>query len=141
MSQQKIRSAFESRLKTWADAQAPPIPIAFENVPFVPPNQARYLRAFLLPGKTNNGRWLDASARTMVGLYQVSVCVPEGSGPAAAESVADALVAQFTNQLLMPSSGIDVRVMGTPYTSPAMREPGLFVLPVSIAYRADILPA
>ena len=137
MSQKIIRSAIESRLNAWALAHSPPIPIAWQNATFTPPTQARYLRAFLLPAETQNPD-IGGDIRTFIGLYQVSICVPDGTGAGAAETIAESLIAEFPYGTLITQSGIKVLIRKTPSQSPAMQEPGLYVVPVSISYRADV---
>lgn len=137
MSQRIIRAALESRLSAWAAAQSPPIPISWQNIPFAPPNQARYLRAFLLPAETQDHA-VTNDVTTYAGVFQVSVCVPDGSGAGAAELLVEALTVQFAAGTLIVRSGLSVLVSRTPSSAPAMQEPGLFVVPVSIRYRADV---
>ena len=137
MSQKIIRSAIESKLSTWALAQSPPIPTAWQTATFTPPNQARYLRAFLLPAETQNPD-IGGEIRTFIGVYQVSICVPDGTGAGAAESIAESLIAEFQYGTRLVQSGLAIVINRTPYQSPAMQEPGLYVVPVSISYRADV---
>ena len=139
MSHKIIRSAIESKLSTWALAQSPPIPIAWQNATFTPPSQARYLRAFLLPAETQNPD-LGGDIRTFIGIYQVSICVPDGTGAGAAETIAESLIAEFPYGARLVQSGIAVVINRTPSQSPAMQEPGLYVVPVSISYRASPAP-
>ena len=55
MSDRVIRSLFEMRLKAWAEARVPKLPIAFEDVAFTPPpGDATYLKVYLLPGNTGS---------------------------------------------------------------------------------------
>ena len=79
MSLQIIRTAFESRLKTWADAQG--LPIAFENRAFTAPVNNRYLRAYILPAKTNVN-FLQGNDREYLGVFQVSIVQPLNAGEA-----------------------------------------------------------
>lgn len=55
-------------------AQSLPIPIAWQNMPFTWPTQARYLRAFYCLRKLRT--WGEqGDLRAEIGLLQVSVCV------------------------------------------------------------------
>jgi hypothetical protein len=137
MSLAIIRSAFESRLSDWAASQSPPIPISWQNAAFTPPAQARYLRAFLLPADTQDYGIAD-DVKSEIGVFQVSVCVPEGAGANPAEALADAIVALFPRALVMNRSGLDIQVSNTPSASPGTPEPGLYVVPINIRYRAEI---
>ena len=135
MSNKIIRAALEAKLNTWAKAQVPPIPIAWQNATFTPPTQARYLRAFLLSGETQDPA-VSCDIHVYIGIFQVSICIPEGSGATGAESVVDSLIAEFPQGLIVPKPGMNVMILKTPYAAPAMNEPGLYVVPVSIRYRA-----
>lgn len=136
MSNKIIRAALESRLKTWAQAQSPPIPIAYQNVAFTPPSQARYLRAFLLPAETRSED-VPGETRTYMGIFQVSICIPDGAGAGAAETILADLETLFPVALRIESAGVSINIPRPVSASPAMNEPGLFVLPASIRYRAD----
>lgn len=136
MSNAIIRSALEGRLKTWADAQSPPIPIAFQNAPFTPPNQARYMRAFLLPAETDSND-LAGEHRAYMGLLQVSICVPDGTGSGAAETLSTAIEALFPVSLRLVKSGLTVMITKPASAGPALPEAGIYVVPMSIRYRAD----
>ncbi len=136
MSNAIIRAALESRLKTWAAAQSPPIPIAYQNAPFTPPTQARYLRAFLLPAETDS-QYVEGTDRIYMGLFQISICVPAGTGPGVAEQLVVSLESIFAYPLVIVRSGWNIAINRPLSTSPAMQEDGLYVLPVHIRYRAD----
>lgn len=136
MSQAIIRAAIEQRLKTWADAEIPAVPIAYQNAPFVPP-AGPYIRAFLLPAETNSP-FLEGGSRTYIGVYQLSVCAPETTGSAVAEALLAELEALFTANLRVLQSGVTVIVTSPVSASPAMQEPGLYVIPCRFRYRADV---
>ena len=135
MSNKIIRAALEAKLNTWAKAQTPPIPIAWQNATFTPPTQARYLRAFLLSAETQDLA-VSCDIHVYIGIFQVSACFPEGKGSTDADAVVDSLIAEFPQGLVIPKLGMNVMILKTPYAAPAMNEPGLFVVPVSIRYRA-----
>lgn len=132
MSLQIIRTAFESRLKTWADAQVPPLPIAFENRTFTAPANGRYLRAYLLPAKTN-ANFLEGTDREYLGVFQVSIVQPLNAGTASAQTIAIALDTLYPISFLEGST----RVYITSPMSAAVPiiEPDAYVLPVSCNFR------
>ena len=136
MSNSIIRSALEGRLKTWADAQSPPIPIEYQNVAFTPPSQARYLRAFLLPAETRSND-TPGETKTYAGLLQVSICVPTGTGPGAAEQLVTELETLFPVSLRIVVGGLVINITRPASAGSSMPETGLYVTPVSIQYRAD----
>ena len=93
MSQDRIRTALETVLSTWAAAQSPAIPVAWENVEFTQP-EGRYLRAFLLPAQTISAD-IGRANRRYAGVFQVSVVMPLGDGPVPAEVIVASLAALF----------------------------------------------
>ena len=135
MSNSIIRSALESRLKTWADSQVPPIPIAYQNVPFTPP-AGRYIRAYLLPAETSS-RLVEGTDRSYIGMFQMSVCVPDGTGPGASEQIVASLETLFSSPLTISKSGLNIRITRPLSVSPAMQEHGLYVIPTRTQYRVD----
>lgn len=137
MSQKAIRAAIEQRLAAWAAAESPPIPIAYQNAPFSAPTSGPHLRAFLLPADTGSP-FLEGGARTYIGVYQVSVCAPESTGPALAEVIVAELEALFPANLSITHSGVTAVVTAPVSASPAITEPGLYVIPCRFRYRADV---
>lgn len=135
MSNVLIRTAFESRLATWAAAQTPPLPIAYENRAFTPPANNRYLRAYLIPARTASD-YLEGTQRSYEGIFQVSIVQPLTAGTASASTIALALDA------LYPVSFLDgaMRVFITAPMSIAapIIEPNNYVLPVSCFYRVEL---
>ena len=137
MSDQLIRSLFEGRLKTWAAARAPALPVAWENVGFTPPAGV-YLQAFLLRGATTS-RDLAGDNRNRVGVFQISINCPAGNGPGAGESIAAELDALFPMNLRL-TSGIFAVQQLSPLRLWAPDSADRYVLPVDFEYRADTYP-
>ena len=132
MSQSVIRSYFETRLKTWADAQSPAIAIAYEGMPFTKPVTAPYLELFLLPASTTNPS-TEAVRRREIGIFQINVVVADGKGSKESQNIAEAIITLFP---VVPK-GI-VSVEQTPHVGhPLVNLDGKRVLPVSITYRYE----
>ena len=132
MSLALIRSAFESRLATWAATQS--LPIAYENISFTPP-ATKHCRVYLLPAKTDSVT-LDGTARTYKGIFQVSIVMPLNGGAGAAQSLAIAIAGLYPS--LFTHSGIIIN------TSPmsegvAQVEPNYYVLPIRIIYHVETI--
>lgn len=139
MSQALIRRAFESALQTWANAQTPPIPIAFENVTFTPPALGgRYLRAFLLPAATGSDD-LQGVHRRYEGVFQVSIVTPLNKGPGPAEALAAAIAALYSPETQMVVSGLRVYVITPMSPAAGIPEDDAYVVPMSCQYRADTI--
>jgi hypothetical protein len=135
MSDALIRAAFESRLATWAAAQSPAIPVAYENVNFTPP-AGRYVRCFILPANTQS-ETLDGIHRKRMGIFQVDLCMPNGSGAGAAIALAASLDAAFPLTAPMTQSTLKIFLLSPMSPAAAIQRPDHFVVPVSCAYRAD----
>lgn len=136
MSNKAIRALLEKRLGTWAKAQSPVIPVAFQNAAFTKPS-GLYLRAFLLPNPTDT-RFLESTDREYMGVFQASIVAPLNGGPSAADTVVAALEALFPKDLLLTST-LTVRVTSTPSAAPALTEPDAYVVPVSFSYQAQVI--
>jgi hypothetical protein len=137
MSNALIRAAFESRLSAWAQAQTPPILIAYENVPFVQPT-GRYLRSYLLPASTIS-KTLDRLHRQYTGVYQASIVMPLNAGPGDGQVLAAALDALFPIQTPLTQGGIKVILLTPMSAGPAMQDVNNYLIPVSCQYRADTI--
>lgn len=134
MSNIIIRASFETKLKQWADAQIPKVPIAFQGVSFTKPSDgSAFVECLLIPNVTTNPT-LDGVRKTHYGIFQVNCWVPQGKGMRAAETLAQAIVDLFP---LVPKTG-GVSIEGTPNVKqalPAMA--GWDVVPVVIKYRYE----
>ena len=137
MSDRLIRSAFEGRLKAWATARVPALPISYEDVAFTAPaDGSAYLRAFLLPANTDS-QDLEGKHTTYRGVFQVSVVTKAGSGRGPASLIAEEIAALFPNNLELVKSGISVFVRSTMSTAAAQQGDTTSSLPLSLQYRAD----
>lgn len=137
MSNALIRAAFEQRLATWAAARSPALQIAYQNVAFTAPNAA-YLRAYLLPAETGS-RDLLGTHRQYGGVFQVSIVTPHGAGPGAAEAIVSELNTLFPVNLRITSGAITVTVTRPASAGSGLTEPGLYIVPVDIRYRSDVI--
>lgn len=136
MTQKIIRTALEGRLNTWAAAQTPAVPVAFENIAYTPTNGARYIRVRMVPAETANPT-MATDHRRLIGLMQVDIVVPIGNGMGAAETLAEAIVAQFPRGLSLIQSGKKIHIDQSPSIGPALVENGWSFVPVSVRYRLD----
>jgi hypothetical protein len=135
MSQAIIRRAFETRLLTWANAQSPSIPVAWEAVEFTPPaTGARYVRAFLLPAPTE-ATTLARTDREYRGVFQVTLCMPPNKGAGAAETLITSLDAAFAHTFTQ--DGMRIWLLRPFSAAKGIPEDGRYVVPVSAPYRAQ----
>lgn len=132
MSDATIAKAFEATLKTWADAQTPAIPVAWENVEFNPP-AGRYLRAKLLPNEAKS-LFLDGSGRTRVGIFQVDLCMPIGTGAGSSRMLAASLDGAFAVTLVQ--DGLRIWLVSPMSAAQGIPVGDRFIVPVSAHYKA-----
>jgi hypothetical protein len=132
-----IQAAIEGRLKTWAAAQTPPISINYPNTGFKPAPQQKHLRGALLPADPLNPS-VGGQYKHYHGIYQVDVCIPDGTGTGDATALTGALQVLFKCPTTIVKDGINVNILHTPATAPgASNGAGFYVVPVSIRYDAD----
>eukprot|EP01034_Spumella_vulgaris_P033546 gene33546-41396_t len=137
MSDAIIRAAIEARLKAWADAQAPKIPVAFENSGFKPTIGQQYLSGDLLPAQTLNPSQ-GGEHKHFHGIYQVSIRVPEGRGTGDASALSAAIAVLFKCPTTIPATGLNVHINRTPSAAKGGSDgAGFYMVPVSIWYDAD----
>jgi hypothetical protein len=137
MSDRIIRSLFDARLKTWATARVPPLPIEYEDVAFTPPSDGSpYLRSYLLPANTTSED-LEGKHTAYRGVYQVSVVTKAGEGRGVASLIADELAALFPNNLAMTKTSFTVYTRSPMSTATAQPGDTTTTLPLSFVYRAD----
>lgn len=137
MSDKIIRSLFEGRLKTWATARVPPLPIAYEEVPFTPPaDGSPYLLAFVLRANLTSED-LEGKHIAYRGVFQVSVVTKSGIGRGLAEQIAEEVEALYPNNLALTKTGFTVYVRSPMSMASAQPSDTTITLPVSFTYRAD----
>ncbi|MBI5111862.1 MAG: DUF4128 domain-containing protein [Rhodovulum sp.] len=128
-----IAEALFDRLRTMPGV----LPIAWPNVPFTPPDDQRYLRAYVLPGQPEG---IDLSGRHIRrgGILQVSVCWPRGAGLTAPREMAGAIADRFALGTILEFGGLRIRISRPPRIAPEIIEDVVVQIPVSITY--DVLP-
>ncbi|MBX9754536.1 MAG: DUF4128 domain-containing protein [Pseudomonadaceae bacterium] len=137
MSTTIVRSALEGRLKVWAAARVPALPVAWQNAPFDPPADGGvYLRAFTMPATTDSED-LAGVMRAYTGVFQISIVAAAGSGTTLSNAIADELAALFPNNLPLIKSGLSVYVRTPCSTSASIADDTTSTTPVSFSYRAD----
>jgi len=133
MSNVIVRAGFESRLKTWAAAKVPAIPIAYENAPFAPP-AGRYVAAYLMPANTNINT-LEGTDREYRGIFQASIIVPANAGSGEAQALAAELDALYG--IGFTHGGLRITLIKPMSAANAIQDASGYTVPVSCLYRAD----
>lgn len=94
-----IRAAIEGRIATEM-ALSPSYPVAYQNVPFTPPNDSPWLQVFLLFGDNNYATLLAPSSgfNAQNGTLTVNVFTSVGVGAAANYTIAERVKDLFDRQ-------------------------------------------
>ena len=114
----------------------PPVPIAGPNLPFTP--TGAYLRPWLLPATAEALTISSEGHNLYTGIYQVSVFWPVGKGMLPALEHASAIAAYFKRGTFATRDGLTVHIILPPRVEPAIQEPDVLHIPVSIPYRATM---
>lgn len=138
MSFNTVRAGLESRVKTWAAAQTPPVPIAWEGIKFDPVPGVPYLRVDILPATTLSND-LAGEHREWNGIMQVSVLIPQGQGPYFVDGVVlPGLDALFSPGVGFVYQGIRIRALQPVDRAGALQETDRNRVPLSIRYHAQV---
>ena len=136
MSNSIVRSALETRLQLWAQAQTPVPAIAFENRAYTKPavssTAPMWLECKLLPNQPFS-RDTTALKETFIGLFQVNVWGPSNNGMGQTERMADAVKQAFS---VIPKIG-SVSIEKPPKIGAPLQDSGWIVVPVLISYRYE----
>lgn len=136
MSEALIRKAFEAKLKTWADAQVPPVVVAWQNVELTQAPAERYLRAFLLPLPTLSED-LGRVHRRYEGVFQITVVEKFGVGTGPANAVIAALAALFPPATDLVDGSLRVHVLQPLSAAAGVPTRDRYEIACSLNYRAD----
>lgn len=139
MSQTLVRAALETALNTWAAAQSPAIPVAWENATFTPPT-TRYIRANILPADVQSLDLLGKH-RGYRGVFQVTLCMPKGVGMAATETLVNALDVLFARASYFTAGGVRTQIVTPMSASTPLTDGSMLLTPVSCQYLAHVVLA
>lgn len=136
MSTVILRKALEVKLKEFAVANGN-IPIAYEEIKFEQSGKPIWLRPVLYQSDTINPSIGDNLSRK-VGFMQVNVCIPDGSGMLAAESLCDKLVEFFHRGMEIYREGLYIQIPRTPYAQAAYSLNTIKTIPMVVRYSVDV---
>ena len=131
MTQRTIRLEVEAKVKAWAAAQSPTIPIAYENVSFTKPDST-FIELYIIPATTVN-QTVNAVRKTLTGLIQFNIYTKEGVGTKKSEELAQALIDLFP---VVPKTGT-VSIEQTGSIMNTLYEAQWLVTPVRFRYRQE----
>jgi hypothetical protein len=128
-----IRAAIEGRIATQM-ALSPSYPVAYQNVPFTPPNNSPWLQVFLLFGDNNYATLLAPSTgfNAQNGVLTVNVFTPVGVGAAANYTLAERVKDLFDRKTV--SGIIFDAASGPSVINPSSPEAAFFQTQLSITF-------
>jgi len=136
MSLQAIHGALASHLATFAAAQTPALPVAYENRDFDPP-EGVYLREHLLPAEPAAAALGTDAPNRHRGILQVDVLGEAGQGSGPVSIIVDALTAHFKRGTKLPLGDSEIAIERA-YPGPAMQDNGRYRVPVNITFYAYV---
>jgi hypothetical protein len=131
MTQRTIRLEVEAKVKAWAAAQSPAIPIAYENAAFAK-TDTTFIELYIIPATTVN-QTVSAARKTLTGLIQFNIYTKEGVGTKKSEELAQALIDLFP---VVPKTGT-VSIEQTGSIMNTLYEAQWLVTPVRFRYRQE----
>lgn len=137
MSQQTIRKAFETRIAAWAALLTPILPISYQNKTFAIPNDRRYGRCIVLPGRTDF-RDLQTKVLEYVGVYQLDLSLSINTGTAEAHILAQSLNSVLPTDSPLVQDGMEIWIVSPMSEGPSQDTPNGYLIPISAQYRAVV---
>ena len=130
-----VRNALEAHASTISGV---PSDLSWENVPFEPTPGQSWLRFTLIPISQRPTDVTATGLKRIDALFQVDVFVPVDNGPAAAETLAEAVIAAYAPGDPLTSNGVSVQVEYAEVNSAAIYEPSWYSVSVTIKVKAFI---
>lgn len=124
-----VSAALDSRLNGMTDLP----PVAWPNVAYEPTIGTLWLRPTLLPADTVAATLGSTGTDENLGVYQVSVFAPSGTGKGAAVVMADAIAERFKPMTKLTYNGLLVRCV-TASIGSAVQNGDWYHVPVYINY-------
>lgn len=129
--QKDIRSALETQLSQVADLPQ----VAYQNVPFSPTTGTSYIEVNYLPTSRRPAvRGLNPTQR-YEGVFAINCYAPEGSGPAAAETIAENVADAFEATTSLTINNVTVSIDYSEIQQGYSDSPW-FVVPINIGWYA-----
>ena len=139
MSLNTIRSAIENRIAT-EFATAPVLQVAYQNVPFTPPNNASWIQAFISWGDsayltilTESDRGTGDGFNRVNGALTFNIYSPRGEGPGAGLTIAQRCIDLFSRLQLQ---NIKFDAASGPRTIEPPAPEGFYQTQVAITFEA-----
>lgn len=121
-----IQAALDTKLATLTG-----VPIAYPNTPYKPQAGTAYVRASFIPNETLQASLGSTGKDETLGIYQVDVVVPRGSGrPQLLDTVADL----FKRGTVLTYNGVNLRIRSVSMASAILEDEWYFV-PISVNFQ------
>jgi hypothetical protein len=130
-----IRQEAETAVAAFAAAQTPPIPVAYEGVPFVKPTNGPYLEILFLDSASMNAT-VDASRIRKYGTFQINCYTLDGKGMRELEALTENIIALFPVNDKERYTTFSVE--SPPNASPPMQDAKFRMAAVRVKYRQEI---
>jgi hypothetical protein len=129
-----IRQEVESAIAAFASEQNPPLPVAYEGVPFNKPVNSPFLEVVFLANNITNAT-VDALRQRVYGSFQVNVYAPNGKGMKQLDGLTSEIAALFPVYDKAKYSTFSVEQPAN--VSPPMTDAAYRVAVVRVQYRQE----
>ena len=131
MSFDAVRSALDVAMSAYSATQ-----VAYGNSEFKPTLGTLWYRATFMPGEPTQATLGTAGKNRLVGIYQVDVFAPTGTGVGAGETAAEGVITAFKRGKTFVFGGVTTRVEKV-WREGAIEEDDWFHIPVKVMWFAD----
>lgn len=125
-----IRAALTARLQTLASLP----PVAWENVAYTPTLGTTFLKPSLLPAEPFQAEIGAAGQNMHVGVYQVSIFAPAGTGMAH-QTLRDSICDLFKRGVTLTYGGVTVTCVKA-YPGAMLQETDWIQIPIIVVWRS-----
>lgn len=130
-----IRAALESQVSSVSGIPSA-ANRAWQNVRFEPTTGTTWVRMTLNPSRRRPQDVTATGLQRYDGLFLVDVFAPEANGPAAAETLADAVVDSFEAGTVLSSGGQTIEIEWAEISTSAVADSPWFQVPITIKWKA-----
>ncbi len=110
--------------------------IAWEGVSFTSPVSGPFLKVDYLPVGVRQATAGTNGLNELTGIFQVTVCVPDGAGDGGLYRLVDAVLNHFPRGTVLTASGGSTVTVSRSVPSPMLDMGGYLSVPVSVYFRS-----
>ena len=111
------------------------LPLALENTSYTPIIGEMYLRPTILPASTDQAGISPASLEDHLGVYQIDIIAPLGTGKSQVNEQSDLVAKHFKANQTLSYNGVDVFIKSVS-RSAGNRDDAWFIVSVEINYQS-----